>query len=232
MAGIPLVTPKGTGLSPTSIVLDRPDPLVSTRPRRGDAGWPARLLPSLVPGLLMFAIALVDAGRPVLSWDENAPFWVARYLLVVLAPLALLAAVGLLQLLPGQGRPTIRTTALRLLTVFALLAFAVYPGQRSVRGVDAKNGSDYRGAAKIIERYEQPGDGVIYKARTRTLRPGIDYYLRQDQNRPRDLLLARSAADVASLRADEYPDPAAHLAGAAHHLTLITRGRVIRVATG
>ena len=149
--------------------------------------------------VLVLAPVIAVAAASVLS----APFWVARYLLVVLTPLALLAAVGL-------GR----TTALRLLTVFALLAFVVYPGQRSVRGVDAKNGSDYRGAAEIIKRYEQPGDGVIYRARTRTLRPGIDYYLRQDRNRPRDLLLARSAADVASLRADEYPNPAAHLAGA------------------
>ncbi|BBH71408.1 hypothetical protein ACTI_80930 [Actinoplanes sp. OR16] len=35
------------------------------RPRR----WPA-VLPALIPGTLMLVVALVQAGRPVLSWDE------------------------------------------------------------------------------------------------------------------------------------------------------------------
>lgn len=130
-----------------------------------------------------------------------APNWVARYLLIVLTPLALTAAVGLT-----------RNLGLRTPAVVALLALAVLPGQLTVRGATAKNGSDYRTAARIIERDQQAGGAVVYTAPSRTMRAGLDSYLRHYRSRPADLLLARDAAANGTLRADEYPDAATRVA--------------------
>jgi mannosyltransferase len=159
-----------------------------------------------------------------------APYWVPRYLLVVLAPLALLAAVGLLQPAPapaptptptpaltepaaGAGRRDRRLLVLRVATVLALLAFAVHPAERAVRSADAKSGSDYRTAAAIIRQEQQPGDAIAYPAVSRGMRSGLDYYLRHDPERPRDVLLARSAAAIGRLMAQEYRPTPARLGG-------------------
>jgi mannosyltransferase len=210
--------------------------------------FPAQLVGSAEGAWLLIGLVLFALWRPVRHLTEltflivapvavvatasllSTPYWVARYLLFILAPIALLAAAGLLQPFAGRGPDGevsyrgLRTPILRLLTVFPLLAAAVYPGQLSVRGPTAKNGSDYRSAAQIIHGDEQPGDGVVYKAGSRTLRAGTDYYLRHDPNPPRDLLLARSAADVGQLRAVEFPDPATHIAGTPR-LWLLVDGR-------
>ena len=136
------------------------------------------------------------------------PYWVARYLLIVLAPLALAAATGLVQGLGGleRGRPLLGRAGVPVLVGVALVAMAVVPGQVNVRGKTAKNGSDYRSAARIIERGQQPGDAIVYTAHSRTMRAGLDSYLRHHAGRPTDILLHRDAADVAGLRAQEYPD--------------------------
>jgi len=151
------------------------------------------ILAVLVP---LIAVALVS----VLA----SPMWVERYLLIVLVPAAMLAAVATV----GT-----RASAVRVTLVLTLLAVAAYPAQQSIRRAHAKNGYDYRGAAAVIQRLQQPGDGLVYATASRTLRPGIGYYLSQDPQRPRDLLLQRSAADNATLTADEFPDAAAHLDG-------------------
>jgi len=157
------------------------------------------VLAALVP---LIAVALVSALA--------APMWVARYLLIVLVPAAMLAAVGTV----GTDRQWgTGASAVRIVAALVLLAAAAYPAQHNVRGAHAKNGFDYRGAAADIERNQQPGDGLVYAMGSRTLRPGIDYYLSQDPGRPRDLLLQRSAAANATLTADEFPDTAAHLNG-------------------
>jgi mannosyltransferase len=155
-----------------------------------------------------------------------APYWVVRYLLIVLTPLALLAAVGLVR--PrnpstsgaGPGVDTasareLRSVALPVLTTLVVLVAAVYPGQQAVRGATAKNGSDYRTAGQLVRRYQQAGDGIVYSAQSRTMRTGLQYYLRDDPGRPRDLLLARSAAGTGTLRAQEYPDLVNHVRGTA-----------------
>ena len=168
------------------------------------AAWqPARRLAGIA--LLVIVPMAVVAAASVLS----SPLWVARYLLIVLAPVALLAAVA------AVGRPGVRKreVAVRVVAALGLLAFAAVPGQRAVRGSYIKNGSDYRGAAAIIERGQRPGDGIVYTAANRAQRAGIDYYLRNDAGRPRDLTMERSAAAAASLIAPEYPDAAARLAG-------------------
>jgi mannosyltransferase len=151
---------------------------------------------------------------------------VARYLLVVLAPAAMLAAVaavgpvriprqrgaqelgGLRRLARARGMQV-----LRLLTILVLLAATAYPGHRAVRSATAKNGPDYRGVAQIVERHQLPGDVVVYEVRSRALRAGMEYYLRRYPSAPRDVLLRRPAAEAAQLRADEYPDAAARVGG-------------------
>lgn len=187
--------------------------------------FPGMVVGSVPAGWLLLGLALFAVRRPIHRIGETAalgltpiavvalvsllvePYWVVRYLLVVLAPLALLAAVGLLA--AGERRIVgLRTTA-----VFVLLICAVYPGQRSVRSPHAKNGSDYRTAARIVTASQQPGDGIIFTPHSRTMRAGLDHYLGDEPGRPVDVLLARSAADAGSLRAEEHPASADRLRG-------------------
>lgn len=165
----------------------------------------SRLLPVV---LLAVAPVTVVALVSVLV----SPMWVPRYLLVVLFPLALLAAVTVVTLLRAGGGG-VRVAAVRLGLVLAVLAVTAYPGQRGVRGATAKNGPDYRGIAAVVQRHQQPGDGMVFEVRSRALRAGVEYYLRGQPTFPRDLLRSRPAADAGALRADEYPDAAARVAG-------------------
>jgi mannosyltransferase len=198
---------------------------------------PGEIVGSVEAAWLLIGMAVVAAWRPVRHLAEvalaallplivvaavsvlSSPLWVARYLLIVLAPTAMLAAVALVG--PAQRRVT-GAVAVRAAVVLALVAFAALPGQRSVRAATAKNGSDYRGAASLIQRYQQPGDGVVYQARSRTLRAGTGYYLSDDPGKPRDLLLLRTAAENATLTSDEYPDAAAHVHGVRRVWLLVT----------
>ena len=163
----------------------------------------------LVPvALLAVAPVTVVALASVLV----SPMWVPRYLLIALFPLAMLAAVTVVALLrAGGGGP--RVAVLRLGLVLAVLAVTAYPGQRSVRAPTAKNGPDYRGIAAIVQRHQEPGDGMVFEVRSRAMRAGMEYYLRRQPTFPRDLLQSGSAADAGALRADEYPDAAARVAG-------------------
>ena len=100
----------------------------------------------------------------------------------------------------------------RLAAVVALLACAVYPGQRAVRTATAKNGSDYRTAAAIILAEQHPGDGLAYTANSRTMRTGLSYYLRHDHSPPQDVLLERTAAQDGTLKAVEFAPTPSRLA--------------------
>src|SRR4051812_8078654 len=67
-------------MSSTSVV-NEPEPAGPVAAPPAAATWPARarrVLPALIPGLLMAAIGLIGASRPVLSWDEIATADVAR----------------------------------------------------------------------------------------------------------------------------------------------------------
>ncbi|WP_412734426.1 glycosyltransferase family 39 protein [Krasilnikovia sp. MM14-A1259] len=207
--------------------------------------FPGMLLGSVPAGWLLIGLAILAVWQPRRHVTELtvmalvpvavlatlsvlvAPYWVVRYLLIVLAPLALLAAAGLVQPFGPSHAPagwrSRRTLALQLATALAVLGLAVVPDQRAVRGATAKNGSDYRTAAQLVDRYQQPGDGIIYTAHSRTMRAGLAYYLRDDPGQPRDLLLQRPAADVGTLHAQEYPDPGAHV-GQADRIWLFTYG--------
>lgn len=197
--------------------------------------FPARLFgTSQVAWLLigLLATALMRPPRPVVELAAAAgvplllicvaafagtSFWVNRYLLYLLLPAMIVVAAGL------------RRFGVAGLTAVAVVAFAAAPGQAAVRGRTVKNGSDYRTLAAIIEHRQQPGDGIVFD-RERTMREGLGYYLRHHSGTPRDLLLSRSAAQEAGLRASEYPDPAARLAGA-DRIWLVVYGKVPDPAT-
>jgi mannosyltransferase len=160
------------------------------------------------------ALTLVPPAAVTIVSVLTEPVWVPRYLLIVLAPLALLAAVGVGSSIASADGPVggaSRIGLLRLLAVLTVLAVTAYPQQQSIRGSSAHNGANYRQAARLIQRYQQPGDGILYQS-GRSMRAGIDYYL-HEPSRPRDLLMARSAASVSGLVASEYPDQVAHVRG-------------------
>ena len=139
------------------------------------------------------------------------PVWVARYLLVVLAPAAMLAAVAAAGRARSWRGGAVRAAGLTGLVV--LLAATAYPDQLAVRGATAKNGPDYRAIVRIVRTHQQPGDVVVYEVRSRALRSGTEYYTRHEPRFPRDVLLRRPAAEAARLRAEEHPDPVARVAG-------------------
>ncbi|MEU4422027.1 glycosyltransferase family 39 protein [Actinoplanes sp. NPDC024001] len=170
--------------------------LASWRPLRRIAPMAA-----LAAGPLV-ALALVSA--------LVSPMWVARYLLVVLAPLAMLAAIAL----AGGRDGWARYGVLRIVAVLLLLAAVTVPAHRAVRSPTAKNGPDYRTVARIVGDRQQSGDVVVYPPGNRAMRAGLDYYLNRLPARPGDPLVRVPSAEAAKLTADEYPDDVAHLAGA------------------
>ncbi|GAA0794120.1 glycosyltransferase family 39 protein [Spirilliplanes yamanashiensis] len=139
------------------------------------------------------------------------PYWVPRYLLVVLVPLALLAGVTVAGAAGAAGRAE---GAARVLLVLVVAAVAAYPGQRAVRTRTAKAGADYATLAAVVERGARPGDVLLYQGGQRALRAGVEYYLRGARQRPPDVLVRRSAARAAALNAEEDPDVAGRLAAA------------------
>ncbi|MGA5301982.1 glycosyltransferase family 39 protein [Nucisporomicrobium flavum] len=136
-----------------------------------------------LPPALLIAVSFV-----------TSPLWVPRYVLVVVVPLALLAAVAL-RGLPGR-------TVVALVMVVAV----GFESQQVVRGPAAHGGMDFRRAAAIVRAGQQPGDGVVYgRIGTWSLRAGLDYELRHGP-KPTDLLLRRTAADAGALEAVECPE--------------------------
>jgi mannosyltransferase len=170
-------------------------------------------LASWRPARRLVPIAVLAAG-PVLALALMSalvsPMWVARYLLVVLAPLAMLAAIAL----TGGRDGWERFGGIRIAAVLLLLAAAAVPGQKAVRSPTAKNGPDYRGAASVIAARQQPGDVVVYPPRNRAIRAGMDYYLDRLPTRPADPLVKVPSAETGLLIAEEYEDAAPHLTGA------------------
>jgi dolichyl-phosphate-mannose-protein mannosyltransferase len=170
----------------------------------------------------MAAAAALPAAFVCAISFAGPSFWVNRYLLFVLLPAVIAAAAGLARLrLAGAPQAAV---------VLAVFAAAALPGQLTVRRPTVKNGSDYRTLAAVIQAGQQRGDVVVYH-RGRTMRTGVAYYLRHDADRPRDVLLRRSAAESARLTADEYADPVPRLA-AARRIWLVAFGRPADPATG
>ncbi|GAA2711827.1 glycosyltransferase family 39 protein [Actinoplanes palleronii] len=163
------------------------------------------------PVVEMAAVALLPAALICAAAFAGVSFWVNRYLLFILLPAAIVAAAGLYRSRRGS------------LLALTVLAMAAVPGQLAVRRPTIKNGSDYRTLAAVIERGQQPGDAIVFQ-RGRTMRAGLDYYLRADRGRPQDVLLRRSAAQTATLTAAEHTDPVTRLAGT-DRIWLVANGR-------
>jgi mannosyltransferase len=239
----------GATLAAALVVLS-PVVLLGVRQRDSQLAWvdpltvgalgsaPGQIVGSVPTAWLLVGLALVAHWRPVSAMVPVAllaaapvtvvaavsvlvsPMWVARYLLVVLVPLAMLAAVTVVGQLRVDRKPggsaasrAPGPAALRLIVVLAVVAATAYPGQRAVRAPTAKNGPDYRSIAAIIQQHQRPGDGMVFEIRSRAMRAGLGYYLHRDGTFPRDLLQHRSAADAGRLVAEEYPDAAARVAG-------------------
>jgi mannosyltransferase len=169
---------------------------------------PWRRAASTVPVVLLAVapVTVLVAASLLLT-----PMWVPRYLLVVLVPLAMLAAVTVVR--QARADDLRRVPVLRVVVVLVVLAATAYPAQHGVRGPTAKNGPDYRSIAAIVEQHQRPGDAMVFEVRSRAMRAGVEYYLRRHPVFPRDVLQSRPAAAAGRLMADEYPDPAARLAG-------------------
>jgi mannosyltransferase len=203
--------------------------------REGQVGWvepltvrtllgaPASIILATGTAWLLVGMALLATWR----WVELAalvlvpvaavagfsvlvePIWVPRYLLFVLMPLALLSAAGAAGAAGAVGFGG-RAGLTRLLAVLAVVAATAYYDQRTVRGVTAHYGGNYQQAAEAIRRLDRPGDAIVFQS-GRTMRTGIGYYLRDEPDRPADVLLHRTAAARARLSAGEYADPAPYL---------------------
>jgi mannosyltransferase len=181
---------------------------------------PGEIFGSAAAGLLLVGLALavrgpdrrVAAELAVLAVAPpvaliavsfvTSSLWVPRYVLFIVPAVALLAAAAL------QG------LRLRAVAALVLLAAVAVPAHEELRGKASHMGADFRTIATIIEREQQPGDAIVYGASgTWSLRAGIDYQLR-DRQKPRDVLLARPAAEVGELEAEQCADPVACLGGA------------------
>ncbi|GIE55391.1 hypothetical protein Aoc01nite_07930 [Actinoplanes octamycinicus] len=175
------------------------------------AAWrPARrLAPIAVLALAPFTVVAVVSALA-------SPMWVARYMLVVLTPLAILAAVALVADTPEPRsvRELLGGRFFRIGAVLLLLAFVALPAQQDIRRPTAKNGPDYRGLARLVGEYQQPGDVIVYPPKNRAMRAGMDYYLSRLPARPADVLFKTPAAQTGLLTADEFTDDAARVAGA------------------
>lgn len=166
------------------------------------------------PVLELAAVALLPPAVVAVAAFAGTSFWVNRYLLFALLPAMIVAAAALTR---------IRAHRLVPVAALAVIAVAALPGQAAVRRPTVKNGSDYRTLAAVITRDQRPGDVIVY-GKDRTMRAGVGYYLRRDRSRPADRLMQHSAAQTATLKAGEYPDPDVRLAGAAR-IWLVVYGR-------
>ncbi|BFU45359.1 glycosyltransferase family 39 protein [Krasilnikovia sp. MM14-A1004] len=86
----------------------------------------------------------------LLAADRVTPIWVARYVLVAVPPLTVLAACA-----------AVRWGRVRALAVVTLAAVLGYPSQLSVRG-SAGHGADSAKVATVIGPLWKPGDVVVF----------------------------------------------------------------------
>ncbi|MFD7979943.1 glycosyltransferase family 39 protein [Streptomyces sp. NPDC059071] len=158
----------------------------------------------------LLAMTASAVAPPLILWTVShgdVSYFYFRYLLFTLPAWAVLA---------GAALRTVRPRAV-VAVLLAGLALLTLPEQRALREPYAHfwHGVDYRGAAATIEKYHRPGDAVVYDRGDdywRLLDAGVRHYL-PDELRPRDVFLARSAADRADLWATECPAPARCLRG-------------------
>lgn len=147
---------------------------------------------AVVPPVLLLAISLLAE-----------PVWVPRYVLYVLGPLALLAAVAL-DASPGRVGPWVRAGVLLLMITWFVLPTQL--GYRSATG----HSPDWRWVDSVLSSGQQAGDGIVYgPPKAPWHRAWTEYYLRDNPTRPKDLLAAESAAEAGRLTPTLCVDEAA-----------------------
>lgn len=139
------------------------------------------------------AVALLAAGAVVHTFA-------VRYLPFTLVSWAVLIGAGL----ATSARPA-RWVSVALIAVLSL------PAQEAIREVDGHVDVGAPSAAGHITVHLRPGDGIVYQD-VSWLRAAMDYHLPAG-NRPRDVLLERSATERGGYVAAECADPAACLTG-------------------
>lgn len=148
-------------------------------------------------------LALCAVGPAVLLWTAGqvTQVWVPRYLTFTVPFLCLLAGAALAEVrLRG---------ALAVVAAFLLISA---PDQRAIRRWHDPQPRDYQGAAAIIREHQRPGDGIVYAPRGGwRIDTAMDYHLRGE--RPDDVLLKRSRAELGGLWASECDRPAECLNG-------------------
>ena len=93
-------------------------------------------------------------------------------------PLALLAAAGTVGAV-GRGRGRF----VYLFVVLLVLAGTAYHDQRVSRGVNGHFGGNYKQAAQVVRSLNAPGDAIVFQS-GRSMRAGMQYYLRNEPDRP------------------------------------------------
>jgi mannosyltransferase len=187
-----------------------------------------------VPVLALGVMGLFFAGKralPLAVWVVLPPvatyvtasrlhLFLPRYLLFTAPAWVLLAAVAVTRLAgPVAGVKAGSGAAVRRGFGWVLAAAAVagllwqaLPGIREARH-NALGEPDFRGAARIIMAEQRKGDGIAFSG-VMAERRALDYELRDDAGRPRDVLMYRTPQEMGSYGAAECPRPAPCLARA------------------
>lgn len=197
-------------------------------------GLPASVLQTgavggMLVGLAAVAVATRSRWRAVLALSVLlpvvllfvgglfTPLWVSRYLIFTVPFLCLLAAEVLSALRLRAALP--------IVIVAGLLGAPTQAGLRKTHEWPRSAPMDYRAAARIIGANQRPGDGIVYSPRDgwKFLDIAVAYYLRDD--RPRDVLAARSQRQRADLWATECDQPTRCLAAVDRVWLLVTGHR-------
>jgi mannosyltransferase len=153
-------------------------------------------------------IAFVYATSPVLH------LLAARYVLFTLPAFALLAAGAMVFLFgPFGDRPAGARWVLSAALVLPGLGYLAIDGHREVRTSPFAGQPGYAEAFAYIAAQARPGDGIVYNDRYRAhlARTAAEYELRGGG--PKDVLVARTAAQRGRFSAEECSNPAPCLSG-------------------
>jgi len=181
----------------------------------------------------MTALAIGPVAAVWLVSQGSYSYFFPRYLLFTVGAWAVLAGIGLSRLDARVG-------------VSAVLVVAILGAgnQHVIRETGAHNWSfypvgpggyymDYAGAATVVARQARAGDGIVYQAgehgdRWLMVGYGLQYYLARDMPNglavPRELFVARTAAQAGTLYPESCRQPAACL-GAEPRIWVIGVGR-------
>ncbi|NGN66810.1 hypothetical protein G5C51_23255 [Streptomyces sp. A7024] len=185
-----------------------------------------------VPVMGLGVLGLCFAGRyalPLATWAVLPPvvtyltadqlhLFLPRYLLFTVPAWLLLAAVALARVAgPLTGRKAGRGHPGRLVigwllagAALAALVTQALPGIREAREQPLGE-PDFRAAAELIRDDGRARDGIAFSGQLAERR-AMDYELRDDADRPKDVLLYRTPQELGSYGAGECPRPAKCLA--------------------